>query len=373
MAQRTKQRVSAGAAAVLGLGFAGIAFATPAQAEISADLTYNCTTPFFDDQVDLGEWTVAMTVDPSSLPAGVRTTTNFTAEVTPSETANDLLRDLKNAETVEGSANATYTLAGEPDTASLTFPSTAVPAKGTPLVVTATGTGPVSIEEDSTLVAGDFQTTLEINGDPNDNVTVNCELEGSGDVGEITVEPGETTPPTTDPTETEAPIEVDDWFDEPSQLPVAADRSSFSVEGTASRAGTLVVQLLDSNRELLTSYEESVAEGAFSGDFDFVDGTNYVRLVSQDCVDVNGDTEEVVGSGCNVEYIADWASTSDGDDDDNGSGSPETPGVVQTDALQRVQPGDSTNGAALALGGVLLAGAAAGSVVVLRRRAAAQH
>ncbi|MGO4132520.1 hypothetical protein AB4Y70_13525 [Janibacter sp. YAF2_2] len=113
-----------------------------------------------------------------------------------------------------------------------------------------------------------------------------------------------------------------------------------------------------------------------------------MRLVSEDCVDADGNDGSVAG-GCNVEYVAPWVNPDDagsGDDDDNGSSdddgagsgdddgaAPETPGVVQTDGFTRVEQPADDNTAALLLGGTLLAGVGAASVVIVRRRQSAQH
>src|SRR5699024_4318646 len=118
----------------------------------------------------------------------------------------------------------------------------------------------------------------------------------------------------------------------------------------------------------------------------------YVRIVSQDCVDANGDDETVEGSGCNVLYTASWVDGGDNGDgepvddgdgagedgSDDTAGEPEVPEVVQTDGFQPATTTATTpvedNTLALTLGGLLLAGAGAGAgtVLVARRRAASQ-
>ncbi|MGO1166142.1 MAG: hypothetical protein ACTMHL_05955, partial [Janibacter sp.] len=192
------------------------------------------------------------------------------------------------------------------------------------------------------------------------------------------------------------PVEVNDWFNEPSSLPLVDN--TFTVEGDATQAGTITVQVLSgvdgAPGEVLKTYTMDATEGANKADFDLVEGADYVRLLSQDCVDAQGRTEEEAG-GCNVTYKAPWADDVDGntggddggsddaaeqvtDDtsDDAGAGDapakPEVPAVVQTDGLTPVAPQED-NTAALALGGLLLAGAGAGTILVARRRAAAQH
>src|SRR5699024_4012565 len=112
-----------------------------------------------------------------------------------------------------------------------------------------------------------------------------------------------------------------------------------------------------------------------------VEGADYVRILSEGCVDAEGNTEEVPGTVCNVEYRAPWAADGDtgtGDDGDNGgdtgndddqgqdtgngddqgedtgdaeqtddsgdAGQPQVPDVVQTDGGQ-LKSADSTNSA----------------------------
>src|SRR5699024_2071159 len=230
-------------------------------------------------------------------------------------------------------------------------------------------------------------------------------------VGAIQV--GESDEPT-EPTEPEE----NDWFDEPGSLPLKDN--VFTVEGTAKQAGTLIIQVLDGDHEELTSYTWDVEKGEVSNTFDLVEGADYVRILSQDCVDAAGDTEETPGGACNVEYRAPWADSDtgngDGDDQDNGgdtdngddqgqdegdtdngddqgqdegdtddgddqgqgegdaeqtddsgdAGQPQVPDVVQTDGGQLKDA--SANNAALGLGGLLLFGAGAGAVFAARRR-----
>ena len=193
-------------------------------------------------------------------------------------------------------------------------------------------------------------------------------------------EPTTSEPTTSEPTTSTPAPEVNDWFNEPGSLPITDDGKSFTVEGTADQAGVVSVVLLDESKKVLRTITWNVTEGSNTRDFPFAEGTDYVRLVSEDCVDSNGNDGSVAG-GCNVEYYAPWVNP-DSDDDDNsgdddgagsGSAGPETPGVVQTDGFTRVEQPADDNTAALLLGGTLLAGVGAASVVIVRRRQSAQH
>src|SRR5699024_9427042 len=91
----------------------------------------------------------------------------------------------------------------------------------------------------------------------------------------------------------EEPAE-DDWFNEPSSLPLADN--VFTVEGTATKAGTLSIEVLgeatdDAGEpvpgEVLETHTWKVTEGSNTKDFDLNEGAGYVRIVSQDCVDAN--------------------------------------------------------------------------------------
>ena len=193
-----------------------------------------------------------------------------------------------------------------------------------------------------------------------------------------TSEPTTSEPTTSEPTTSTPAPEVNDWFTEPTSLPITSDGKSFTVKGNADQAGVVTVVLLDGDKKVLRTVEWNVTEGSNTRDFPFAEGTDYVRLVSEDCVDANGNDGSVAG-GCNVEYYAPWVNPDSdddsGDDDGTGTGSsgPETPGVVQTDGFSRVAQPEGDNTAAFLLGGALLAGAGAGSVVLVRRRQAAQH
>ncbi|GAB3110501.1 hypothetical protein GCM10027055_09930 [Janibacter alkaliphilus] len=413
MAKRHTTRISAGAAAVLGLGAAGIGFATPAQA-VSADIAYSCEVSDLGIQFE-DPWNVNLDVDvPEQVEPGEEIPAPaIVATVTPGADAQERLRQLE-VQTVEGPSTAAYTVDGEERSVELETPLTEVPESGD-LVVEATGTGDAETApaEDGTIeiAAGDFTSTLTT--DTGFVLNVACTAPDENAVGTIQV--GEATEPEPSDDDSESPSdddsespsdddsdspsdnssspsddtseepapEVNDWFTEPSTLPITDSQDAFTVEGTASEDGTLTVQLLDADKNVLETYTWDVEEGSNSRDFDFVEGTDYVRIISADCVDANGATEEDVNSGCNVEYYAPWAEISDGssssvtsvagDGSDDGAAAPQTPGVVQTDALQRVEPAEGSNAAAFALGGLLMAGAAAGSVVVVRRRNAAQH
>lgn len=464
MAKRLTTRVSAGASLVLGLGVAGIGFATPAQA-VTVTQQYECTYNVLNVGEVAGESavTVELTADiPATAQVGDTLTSDVTAKVTIPDSRRDSLYGLLAVRAIDGPDAATaaadpnnkqdarnqagFTVSGGSSPIDgvipLSAPLTVVPSSGE-LVVTATGAiAPVTLEQAGsyTVTAGDFQAyirgyeTAEGTGYKT-NVTMNCTnvsadktiatVEVTGGATPTTSDPTTSDPTTSDPTTsdpttsepttsepttsepttsepttsepttstptstseptTSAPTstpapETDDWFHEPSELPISQDKQSFTVEGTADHDGTVIVQLLDKDKKVIKSYTWDVTKGANSRSFDFVEGTDYARVISQDCVDADGKDESVVDSGCNVEYYAPWASiteTKDDDspstsDDDSGSG-PETPGKVETDSFQRVVQEQGSNAPALALGGLLLAGAAAGSVVVARRRTAAQH
>ena len=441
MAKRlnTRRKLSAGAAVVTGLGMVGIATATPAQAEVSGTLEYQCSVPDQGQEFE-DPWTVALTIDipdqvepGESIPAG-----SITADVTPDAVATDLMRGL-NVEYLEGSANTSYTFGeGEANDIELDVPRTDIPDEGS---VTVTGTG-TSVAETAPeeegevdIVAGDFTAALE-NQDgfvfniectaPEDNTVGSITVgEGSGEEDDDGSDDGDDNGADDgddgddngsedgddngsedgddngsedgDDNETDEPVEANDWFKEPNSLPITEDQKHFTVEGEAAQDGVIQVVLLDGDKKELRTDEWNVTEGSNSKNFPFEDGTDYVRVISQDCVDANGDDEEVVGSGCNVEYYAPWINPDDGDGDDSGSGddsdagegdagddagsgdaeqngsAPEVPSVVQTDGFQRTAAPQQDNTLALALGGLLLAGAGAGTIVVARRRAVSQH
>ncbi|RDT70652.1 hypothetical protein DW287_09095, partial [Haemophilus influenzae] len=127
-------------------------------------------------------------------------------------------------------------------------------------------------------------------------------------------DPEPTDPEPTDPQPTDPAPEANDRFEEPDSLPISEDQTEFTVEGEASQDGVLQVVQLDADKKELHTDEWDVTEGTNTKNFKHVEGTDYVRLISQDCVDANGDDEEVVGSGCNVEYYAPWSDPDDGDD-----------------------------------------------------------
>lgn len=408
MAKRLTTKVSAGASIVLGLGVAGIGLATPASAETT--LVYECTTPIGAQQFNITLDTDAP--DTAAVGSTETVTPSGTLELNP-DTANAMAGflgweyvegDVPGVEAVlsngtddttvttdltvdrthifdgdgggwtqdetpelpisgtevdaEVSTAGTYTISA-PDSFDATFTGYDADeaAKGSPIASTCTYVSGEKVID-----------TIEVSDEPTEPTTDPSTSEPT------TSEPSTSEPSTSEPSTSEPTVEADDWFTEPSSLPITEDQQAFTVEGTASHAGTIVVQLLDADKNVLESYTWDVSEGSNSRDFDFVEGTDYARVISQDCVDAEGNTEDDVDSGCNVEYYAPWADiTGDGTSSTSSVGSPETPGVVQTDAFQRVSEKESSNAAAYALGGLLLAGAAAGSVVVVRRRSAAQH
>ncbi|MHA7127861.1 DUF6801 domain-containing protein [Janibacter indicus] len=419
MAKRLTARLSAGAALVTGLGLAGIAVSVPAQA--ATTLNYSCTTPIGLQTLavaldtDAPETTTVGT-DLSVTPSGTVTlNTNLSYAMAGSLKWQDVRADMPDVEATlsDGTESATFTtdlsvarttfykdgaFTGDDDTPDLPISGDAIAVTpevaGTytisaPDSFTATFHGYDAAGETGTLSPIESTCTY-VDGDKViDTVTVEEEAEPTTPPTTDPSTPPTTdpsTPPTTDPspsdddtTSTPAP-EVNDWFNEPGSLPITDDGKSFTVEGTADQAGVVSVVLLDESKKVLRTITWNVTEGSNTRDFPFAEGTDYVRLVSEDCVDANGNDGSVPG-GCNVEYYAPWVNP-DSDDDDNsgdddgagsGSAGPETPGVVQTDGFTRVEEPAGTNSAALLLGGALLAGAGAGSVILVRRRQAAQH
>ncbi|NYF98807.1 DUF6801 domain-containing protein [Janibacter cremeus] len=414
MAKRLTSRLSAGAALVTGLGMMGIATAVPAQADVGTTLNYTCSVT--DLGIDFEDpWSVNLTVgvDEQYDQGAEIAAPEITAEVTPGEDAQQRLRDLS-IKTLEGTADTTYSFGGTERTAQLTVPETAVSDDPTDFVTTsATGTGSAETapNEDTTvgITAGDF--TAALTTDTGFVLNLGCTAPAENAIGTITI--GESAP---EP-------EVDDWFNEPGSLPLVDN--VFTVSGNATRDGVLSIEVLagaqdaDGNAvpgHVLTSYTMDATEGANEQDFDLVEGADYVRVISQDCIDADGNDGTVAG-GCNVVYQAPWAAdtgngddqggdtgngddqggdtgngddqggdtgngddqggdTGNGDDqggdtgngDDQDAGSPEVPAVVQTDGLTPAMTSQEDNSAALALGGLLLAGAGAGSVLVMRRR-----
>ena len=405
MAKRLTARLSAGAALVTGLGLAGIAVSVPAQA--ATTLNYSCTTP-------LGPQTLAVALDTD---APETTSVGTDLSVTPSGTVTlnsalangmagalqwqDVRADIPDVEATlsDGTESATFTTDLSiarttifKDNAWTQDDTPDLPISGDAIAVTpeVAGTYTISAPDSFTATfhgydaAGEAgtlspieSTCTYVDGDKViDTVTVEEEAEPTP----TTSEPTTSEPTTSEPTTSTPAPEVNDWFNEPGSLPITDDGKSFTVEGTADQAGVVSVVLLDESKKVLRTITWNVTEGSNTRDFPFAEGTDYVRLVSEDCVDSNGNDGSVAG-GCNVEYYAPWVNP-DSDDDDNsgdddgagsGSAGPETPGVVQTDGFTRVEEPAGTNSAALLLGGALLAGAGAGSVVLVRRRQAAQH
>ena len=424
MAKRLTTRLSAGAALVAGLGLTGIAVSVPANADVTGELAYSCAVS------DLGiqftdPWKVAFTlgVDETYEQGAAITAPSITAAVTPGTDAHEKMRSLS-IKSLEGTSDASYTFGGTERSATLEVAKVDVPEAGDVTVV-ATGAGADELApmEDTELdiTAGDF--TAALTTDTGFVLNLACTAPADATVGTVTIgnpttsepttsepttsepttsepttsepttsepttsepttsepttsEPTTSEPTTSEPTTSTPAPEVNDWFTEPTSLPITSDRKSFTVKGNADQAGVVTVVLLDGDKKVLRTVEWNVTEGSNTRDFPFAEGTDYVRLVSEDCVDANGNDGSVAG-GCNVEYYAPWVnpdSDDDSGDDDAGTGSsgPETPGVVQTDGFSRVAQPEGDNTAAFLLGGALLAGAGAGSVVLVRRRQAAQH
>ena len=400
MAKRLTARLSAGAALVTGLGLAGIAVSVPAQA--ATTLNYSCTTP-------LGPQTLAVALDTD---APETTSVGTDLSVTPSGTVTlnsalangiagalqwqDVRADIPDVEATlsDGTESATFTTDLSiarttifKDNAWTQDDTPDLPISGDAIAVTpeVAGTYTISAPDSFTATFHGYDAAGEA-GTLSPIESTCTYVDGDKVIDTVTVEEeAEPTPTTSEPTTSEpttstpAP-EVNDWFNEPGSLPITDDGKSFTVEGTADQAGVVSVVLLDESKKVLRTITWNVTEGSNTRDFPFAEGTDYVRLVSEDCVDSNGNDGSVAG-GCNVEYYAPWVNP-DSDDDDNsgdddgagsGSAGPETPGVVQTDGFTRVEEPAGTNSAALLLGGALLAGAGAGSVVLVRRRQAAQH
>ncbi|GAA8850989.1 hypothetical protein DUHN55_36210 [Helicobacter pylori] len=404
MAERLTARLSAGAALVAGLGLTGIAVSVPANADVTGELAYSCAVS------DLGiqftdPWKVAFTlgVDETYEQGAAITAPSITAAVTPGTDAHEKMRSLS-IKSLEGTSDASYTFGGTERSATLEVAKVDVPEAGDVTVVaTGAGADEVAPMEDTELdiTAGDF--TAALTTDTGFVLKVSCTAPADATVGTVTIgnpttsepttsepttsepttsepttsEPTTSEPTTSEPTTSTPAPEVNDWFTEPTSLPITSDGKSFTVKGNADQAGVVTVVLLDGDKKVLRTVEWNVTEGSNTRDFPFAEGTDYVRLVSEDCVDANGNDGSVPG-GCNVEYYAPWVnpdSDDDSGDDDAGTGSsgPETPGVVQTDGFSRVAQPEGDNTAAFLLGGALLAGAGAGSVVLVRRRQAAQH
>ena len=382
MAKRLKTRLSAGAALATGIGMMGIATAAPAQAD--TDLVYTCEAPGGNEDFDIS----ISATDTNEAKVGDTVSLAPTGTLVLSDAATRAAEDAGweyvagkatgvAATVSDGTENATVTT-------DLTFGRTAISAADSPpgLPITGTGGDVTDVEAGKYTVSAPESFSIIFSGSTEDGEQVGdpypseCKHK-SGDqvVDTITVsdDDGET------PGEPEEPTE-DDWFNEPSSLPLADN--VFTVEGTATRAGTLSIEVLgeatdDAGEpvpgEVLETHTWKVTEGSNTKDFDLNEGAGYVRIVSQDCVDANGDDETVEGSGCNVLYTASWVDGGDnGDGEPVDDGEPEVPEVVQTDGVEATTPTEDST-LAFALGGLLLAAAGTGTVLVARRRAAARH
>lgn len=425
--RHTARRLSAGAALVTGLGLVGIAAAGPANAAITNDFEYTCeltneglAKKFADP------WKVNLSVDaPEQVePSAEIPAPAISATVVPGEDAATQLRGL-GVKTLEGTSTAGYTFGTEEREVDLTIDQVDVPASGDIETVAAgTGQAETAPAEDGEIdiTAGDF--TADLTTDTGFVLNVACAAPADATVGSITVGEGSGEAPGDGetPGDGEEPVEANDWFTEPDKLPITEDQKGFTIEGAAAQDGILEIALLDADKEVLRTEEWNVTEGDNTKTFSFAEGTHYVRIISQDCVDANGDDETVEGSGCNAEYYAPWSNpdegneggSDDGGSDDEGSeegddmgavddaptddaptddaaadegdegsdevvdegeqgGAPEVPSVVQTDGFQPQGAPQQDTTLAIALGGLLLAGAGTGTVLVARRRAAASH
>lgn len=391
MANRLKTRLSAGAALVTGLGMMGLATAVPAQAATS--LQYSCTVDGVQSQ------TFDFTLDSGASDATVGDTLTFTPSGTVALDSTTIeALNAGNVKTVDGQlpavgitvSNGTQTAPAPMDISiprtPITGTTTTLPLSGAERTVDASAAGTYTIS-----APDNFSATLTGYDDADQSVgslDFDCTYvadSGSKVIDTITVADAPATP------------EVDDWFDEPNSLPLVDN--VFTVSGDATHAGTLTIQVLggakdaDGNAipgDVLKSYTMSAVEGANSDDFNLVEGADYVRILSQDCVDEAGNDSSVAG-GCNATYSAPWADdgdndgeggdpvvgppTDDGTDtgtdtgtDNGGTAGPERPSVVQTDGLTPAQAPAGDDSAAFLLGGALLAAAGAGSIVLVRRR-----
>lgn len=431
MAKRLTARLSAGAALVTGLGLAGIAVSLPAQAD-STDLVYKCTTPLGDQNFSIS----LSATDTDTATVGDRVTLTPSGTLTLNNNVSNGMAGFLGWHYVEGEApGIEATVSDGTDTSTISTdlsitrthiwdgstwvqddtPELPITGTGGEVVADRAGTYTVSAPDTFDATFRGYDADEQAKGDPIDSTCTY--VEGDKVIDTLTVteatepttsepttsepttsepttsepttsepttsepttsEPTTSEPTTSEPTTSTPAPEVNDWFTEPTSLPITSDGKSFTVKGTAGQAGVVTVVLLDGDKKVLRTIEWNVTEGSNTRDFPFAEGTDYVRLVSEDCVDANGNDGSVPG-GCNVEYYAPWVNPDSdddsGDDDGAGTGSsgPETPGVVQTDGFSRVAQPEGDNTAAFLLGGALLAGAGAGSVVLVRRRQAAQH
>lgn len=402
MTKRSTTRLSAGAALITGIGMMGIVTAVPAQAATS--LQYECSTPDASQTFDFTLDTAA----PETATVGDEVTITPSGTVTLGSELTEALRT-EGAEYLEGTlpgveatiSNGTDSVAVPTD---ITMPRTSISTDPATLPLNgASQTATVSQAGEYTISAPDsFSATVSAFDADEDLVgqafDLDCTyVEGSGDQVISTVTVSEDTPGDDDgpgdgdgPGDEEPAPEVDDWFDEPASLPLVGN--VFTVEGDATRDGTLSVEVLAGTQgddgesapgDVLTTYTWDLTEGANSKDFNLVEGADYVRLVSQDCIDEAGNDESVAG-GCNVTYRAPWADDGTNDDDgepvyeptggDTGEqppAQPEVPQVVQTDGFQPAAAPQQDDTLVYALGGLLLVGA--GTVLVARRRAVSRR
>lgn len=395
MAKRLKTRLSAGAALVTGLGMMGLVTAVPAQADSS--LVYSCTTPLGDKTFDIS----LSATDADTATVGDTVTLSPSGTLTLSSDVANAMAGFLGWNYVEGDADGvTATVTNGTDSAPVTTdlsitrthifdgswvqddtPDLPITGSGGEVVAEQAGTYSVSAPDTFSATFRGYDADQQLVGGP---IESDCTyVSGSKVIDTITV--------------TDAPVvvepEVDDWFNEPASLPLVDN--VFTVSGDATHAGTLTIQVLGGAKDadgkaipgdVLKSYTMSAVEGANSGDFDLVEGADYVRILSEDCVDEAGNDSSVAG-GCNATYSAPWADdgdndgeggdpvvgppTDDGTDtgtDNGGTAGPERPSVVQTDGLTPAQAPAGDDSAALLLGGALLAAAGAGSIVLVRRR-----
>lgn len=399
MAKRLTTRLSAGAALVTGLGMIGLAAAVPAHAD--TDLVYSCTTPIGPQSFDIS----LSATDTDTATVGDTVTLTPSGTLTLNEGVSNAMAGALGWHYVEGDVDdIEATVSNGSDQAPVTtdlsitrthiWTGTSWVQDSTPdLPITGTGGEVVADQAGTYTVSAPTTFSATFRGYDADQVQVGEAIDstctyvsGVRVIDSITVSDEPTTPPSTTSSTTsstsstttsstsEPTAETNDWFSEPSTLPITEDGKRFTVAGTAEQAGTVQVLLLDGDKQVLRTITWEVTRGSNTRDFAFAEGTDYVRLVSQDCVDSEGRDESVAG-GCNVEYYAPWTNpdSSTTDDGETPAGGPETPGVVQTDGFTRAEAPTSDSTAAVLLGGALLAGAGAGTVVLARRRLKAQH
>lgn len=403
MAKRLKTRLSAGAALVTGLGMMGLATAVPAHA--AATMQYSCTTPLGPQVLDVKLDTDA----PETATTGEALTITPSGTVTLNESISNAMAGALGWEDVSADIpGVVATISNGTDSADFTtdlsIPRTTIRTNGA-WVTDSTPDLPITGTAQSTTIEQAGSYTLSA---PDTFNTTFHGYDAAGETGTLspiasvcTYVPDSGSKVIDTVTVTDAPVvvepEVDDWFNEPGSLPLVDN--VFTVAGDATHAGTLTIQVLGGAKDadgkaipgdVLKSYTMSAVEGANSADFSLVEGADYVRILSQDCVDEAGNDSSVAG-GCNATYSAPWADdgdndgeggdpvvgppTDDGTDtgtdtgtDNGGTAGPERPSVVQTDGLTPAQAPAGDDSAAFLLGGALLAAAGAGSIVLVRRR-----